>query len=98
MWALLSAPVPDADNIGKFESLGTRSFAAEMAIGNAIDFQYLLGNKRKEDRLRYLKNCAKRKSTRLLERTCLFCGLLAILEELLLSLLLFRLKSHILIF
>ncbi len=56
VWALLSAPVPDADNIGKFESIGTRSFAAEMAIGNAIDFQYLVGNKRKEDRLRFLKN------------------------------------------
>ncbi len=56
VWALLSAPVPDADNIGKFESIGTRSFAAEMAVGNAIDFQYLVGNKRKEDRLRFLKN------------------------------------------
>ncbi|HLP52975.1 MAG TPA: aminotransferase class V-fold PLP-dependent enzyme, partial [Chitinophagales bacterium] len=56
VWALLSAPIPDADNIGKFESLGTRSFAAEMAIGNAVDFQYLVGAKRKEERLRYLKN------------------------------------------
>ncbi len=56
VWALLSAPIPDAGNIGKFESLGTRSFAAEMAIGNAIDFQVLIGNKRKEERLRYLKN------------------------------------------
>ena len=56
VWALLSAPVPDADNIGKFESLGTRSFAAEMAIGNAIDFHYLIGSKRKEERLRFLKN------------------------------------------
>ena len=56
VWALLSAPIPDADNIGKFEALGTRSFAAEMAIGNAIDFHYLIGSKRKEQRLRYLKN------------------------------------------
>ena len=56
VWALLSAPEPDANNIGKFESIGTRSFAAEMAIGNAIDFQYLVGSKRKEERLRYLKN------------------------------------------
>lgn len=61
VWALLSAPIPDADNIGKFESIGTRSFAAEMAVGNAIDFQYLIGSKRKEERLRYLKNywCTK---------------------------------------
>lgn len=56
VWALLSAPEPDCGDIHKFESLGTRSFAAEMAIGNAIDFHYLLGAKRKEERLRYLKN------------------------------------------
>lgn len=56
VWALLSAPIPDADNIGKFECIGTRSFAAEMSIGHAIDFQYLIGTKRKEERLRYLKN------------------------------------------
>ncbi len=55
VWALLSAPIPDADNIGKFESIGTRSFAAEMAVGNAVDFQHLIGSKRKEERLRYLK-------------------------------------------
>lgn len=63
VWALLSAPIPDADNIGKFESLGTRSFAAEMAAGNAVDFQYLIGAERKEARLRYLKNywCNKAK-------------------------------------
>lgn len=56
VWALLSAPIPDADNIGKFESLGTRSFAAEMAIGNAIDFHLMVGNQRKEARLRFLKD------------------------------------------
>jgi selenocysteine lyase/cysteine desulfurase len=56
VWALLSAPVPDAGNIGKFESLGTRSFPAEMAVSNAIDFHYLIGGKRKEERLRFLKN------------------------------------------
>lgn len=56
VWALLSAPEPDGADIRKFESLGTRSFAAEMAIGNALDFHYLLGAKRKEERLRYLKN------------------------------------------
>jgi selenocysteine lyase/cysteine desulfurase len=56
VWALLSAPAPDSDDMHKFESIGTRSFAAEMAIGNAIDFQITIGNKRKEERLRYLKN------------------------------------------
>ncbi len=56
VWALLSAPEPDAPEIRKFENLGTRSFAAELAIGNAFDFQLMIGNKRKEERLRYLKN------------------------------------------
>lgn len=65
VWALLSAPVPDADNMGKFESIGTRSFAAEMTIGNAIDFHYLLGGNRKEARLRYLKNYWCEKAARI---------------------------------
>jgi selenocysteine lyase/cysteine desulfurase len=56
VWALLSAVEPDGDNIRKFESLGTRSFASEMAIGNAIDFHQAIGMPRKEARLRYLKD------------------------------------------
>jgi selenocysteine lyase/cysteine desulfurase len=56
VWALLSAVEPDGKDIRKFESLGTRSFAAEMAIGNAIDFHLMIGAKRKEERLHYLKN------------------------------------------
>lgn len=61
VWALLSAPEPDGDNIRKFESLGTRSFASEMAIGEAIDFHLAIGAARKEARLRYLKDywCSK---------------------------------------
>ncbi|MEQ1799484.1 MAG: aminotransferase class V-fold PLP-dependent enzyme [Lacibacter sp.] len=54
IWALLSNNEPDGIDIRKFESLGTRSFASEMAIGNAVDFQNVIGSKRKEDRLRYL--------------------------------------------
>lgn len=56
VWALLSAPYPDATNIGKFEAIGTRSFAAEMAAKSAIEFQEMIGNERKEARLRYLKD------------------------------------------
>jgi len=56
VWALLSAPEPDGDDIRKFESLGTRSFAPEMAISNAIDFHNAIGGARKEARLRYLKD------------------------------------------
>mgnify|MGYP001766520249 CR=1 FL=1 len=47
---------PLADDIRKFERMGTRSFASEMAIGSALDFHMAIGPKRKEDRLRYLKN------------------------------------------
>ncbi|MBI2720990.1 MAG: aminotransferase class V-fold PLP-dependent enzyme [Bacteroidetes bacterium] len=56
VWALLSAVEPDSGNIIKFESLGTRSFASEMAIGTAVDFHNVIGAKRKEERLRFLKN------------------------------------------
>jgi len=56
IWPLLSNDKPDSDDIRKFESLGTRSFASEMAISTAIDFHYTIGAKRKEDRLRFLKN------------------------------------------
>lgn len=56
VWALLSAVEPDGSDIKKFENLGTRSFASEMAIGAAIDFHNMIGAARKEARLRYLKD------------------------------------------
>jgi selenocysteine lyase/cysteine desulfurase len=55
VWALLSSNEPDSGDIKKFESLGTRSFASEMAIGNAIDFYDIIGKERKQERLIYLK-------------------------------------------
>jgi len=55
VWALLSNDQPDGDNIRKFETLGTRSFASEMAIGSAIDFHNAIGSERKENRLFFLK-------------------------------------------
>jgi selenocysteine lyase/cysteine desulfurase len=55
VWALLSADEPDGPNIRKFESLGTRSFASEMAIGTALDFHDWIGTERKRQRLHYLK-------------------------------------------
>lgn len=55
VWALLSSQEPDSGDIRKFESLGTRSFASEMAIGTAIDFHNTIGIQRKEARLRFLK-------------------------------------------
>jgi selenocysteine lyase/cysteine desulfurase len=56
IWALLSSEKPDGDDIRKFETLGTRSFASEMAISTAIDFHLMIGAQRKEERLRFLKN------------------------------------------
>ncbi len=56
IWPAFSSPEPLSDNIRKFESLGTRSFAAEMAIAEAINFHEAIGIKRKEHRVRFLKN------------------------------------------
>ena len=56
IWALLSSVEADGVDIRKFESLGTRSTASEMAIGTAIDFHNAIGGKRKEARLRFLKD------------------------------------------
>ncbi|MBP7496600.1 MAG: aminotransferase class V-fold PLP-dependent enzyme [Bacteroidales bacterium] len=56
IWPLLSDNNPDRDDIRKFESLGTRSIPNEMAIAHAIDFHNIIGSKRKEERMRYLKN------------------------------------------
>jgi selenocysteine lyase/cysteine desulfurase len=56
LWPLFPNDKPQADDIRKFETLGTRSFAPEQAIGQAIDFHYAIGSKRKEERLHYLKS------------------------------------------
>jgi len=56
LWPLLAAPEPDSPDIRKFEALGTRSFPIEHAIGEAIDFQEMLGARRKEERLWFLKH------------------------------------------
>jgi selenocysteine lyase/cysteine desulfurase len=56
---------PDGGDIKKFESLGTRSFASEMAIGTAIDFHNIIGSQRKEARLRYLKDYWAAKAVKL---------------------------------
>jgi len=56
LWTMFSNDDPNSDDIRKFESLGTRSFPSEQAIGNAIKFHDMIGIERKEARLRYLKN------------------------------------------
>lgn len=56
IWPLLSSDVPDSDNIRKFESLGTRSFPIEMAIGYSLELHNFIGSQRKQERLHFLKN------------------------------------------
>ncbi|NJL76049.1 MAG: aminotransferase class V-fold PLP-dependent enzyme [Saprospiraceae bacterium] len=56
LYPLFGAPDPESEDIRKFENLGTRSFAIEQAIGQAVNFHEMIGSKRKEQRLRYLKN------------------------------------------
>jgi len=56
IWALSPDSNPLGDKITKFEALGTRSFASEMAIGTSLDFHLAIGSARKEKRLRALKD------------------------------------------
>jgi selenocysteine lyase/cysteine desulfurase len=53
---LLSNNEPNGTDIRKFESLGTRSFPIEMGIGYSLDLHNMIGSKRKQERLHYLKN------------------------------------------
>src|SRR5688572_22576685 len=54
IWPLLAAEAKQANDIRKFEEIGTHSAAPRLAIGEALLFHQGLGGKRKEARLRYL--------------------------------------------
>ena len=56
IWPLLCNDKPHSSDIRKFETLGTRSFPIEQGIGEAVNFHMAIGPKRKEERVRYLKN------------------------------------------
>ena len=56
IWPLVCNDKPRSEDIRKFETLGTRSFPIEQGIGEAVNFQNAIGSKRKEERIRYLKN------------------------------------------
>jgi len=56
IWPLVCNDKPKGADIRKFETLGTRSFPIEQGIGEAVNFQNGMGSKRKEERIRYLKN------------------------------------------
>ncbi len=56
LYPLFANAEPKSEDIRKFESLGTRPFFIEQATGKAIEFYEMIGAKRKEERLQYLKN------------------------------------------
>jgi selenocysteine lyase/cysteine desulfurase len=64
LWPLFPNDKPQSNDIRKFEVLGTRSFATEQAIGQAVDFHNAIGSKRKAERLFFLKNYWCEKVTR----------------------------------
>lgn len=56
VWPLVCNDQPRSSDIRKFETIGTRSFPIEQGIGEALNFHNAIGAKRKEERIRYLKN------------------------------------------
>ncbi len=56
IWPLVCNDAPESADLRKFETLGTRSFAIEQAIGEAINFHNAIGAERKQERIHYLKN------------------------------------------
>lgn len=56
IWPLFPALNPQGDDIRKFEHIGTHPDYLELAIGEALAFHHGIGGKRKEERMRYLRN------------------------------------------
>jgi selenocysteine lyase/cysteine desulfurase len=56
VWPLLGDRLFPKDDIRKFEHLGTHPVSTDLVIRDAIRFHESIGSKRKEERLRYLKN------------------------------------------
>ncbi len=56
LWPLMAAPERMDDDIRKYEEIGTHPAAPYLAIGEALTFHQGIGGKRKEARLRYLRD------------------------------------------
>jgi len=56
LWPMMAAPDTLDENIRKFEEIGTHPAANFLAIAEALTFHLGLGAKRKEARLRYLRD------------------------------------------
>ncbi len=56
IWPLFPESSEMRDNIRKFENIGTHPEYLELAIGEALAFHHGIGGKKKEERLRYLRD------------------------------------------
>lgn len=56
LWPMMAAPAKMEDNIRKFEEIGTHPAAPYLAIAEALTFHQGIGPKRKEARLRFLRD------------------------------------------
>jgi len=56
IWPLLADNEKNLSNIKRLSHTGTHPVATDLAISNAIDYLQWLGMKRKEERMRFLKN------------------------------------------
>ena len=56
IWPLMAADAKQDEDIRKFEEIGTHPAAPRLAIGESILYHRGVGPKRKEERLRYLKD------------------------------------------
>ncbi len=56
LWPLMAATPEQDDDIRKFEEIGTHPAANFLAIGEALTFHQTLGSRRKDARLRYLRD------------------------------------------
>lgn len=56
VWPLFGDNQKPVDSIQKFETIGTAPWGNYLAIEDALRFHEAIGTKRKEERLRYLKN------------------------------------------
>src|SRR5712692_6256904 len=65
LWPLMPAPTSMAENVRKFEEIGTHPAANHNAIGEALTFQESIGVERKAARLRYLHERWSRRLERL---------------------------------
>src|SRR5688572_21688610 len=56
LWPMMAAPEGKEEDIRKFEEIGTHPVGLKVAIGEALTFHQNLGDERKAERLRYLRD------------------------------------------